>query len=89
MVTICTPSYNRIHTARLNWTHLMRAHDGTIQPFLQFVFVRQEETKDYMYKWGNYVAIVEVPKTMKDIQENVYEGGVGYVRRFIQRFAYH
>ena len=87
IVTILTPSFNRIHTARLNWNHLMKRNDGSIEPFLHFVFVRKEEAYDYISKWGNYVAIVEVPKKMEDIEEDVYEGGVGYVRRFIQRFA--
>ena len=87
LVTIMTPSFNRIHSARLNWNHLMKNKEGHLEQYFHFVFVRQEESEEYKSHWGNYVAIVEVPDKMKDVQVDVYQGGVGYVRRFIQRFA--
>ena len=87
LVTIMTPSFNRIHSARLNWNHLMKNNEGHLEQYFHFVFVRQEEAEEYKSHWGNYVAIVEVPDNMNDVQVDVYQGGVGYVRRFIQRFA--
>ena len=88
IITIFTPSFNRAKVARLNWNHLM--HDnGVKQPYLHFVFVRRKEFKQYARYWENFVAIVEVPDRMLDIEEDVCQGGIGYVRRFMQRFAYH
>ena len=88
--TICimTPSYGRHWKARLNYTHLFKTKSGDIEPYIHMVFVRKQDYKPYVQHWGNHVAIVEIPEEMVDIEENVNNGGIGYARRFIQRFCY-
>ena len=86
--TIMTPSFDAARHARLNYTHLFRTGGNQVAPFLHFVFVRSYEFEEYSAFWRHQVAIVELPKTMNDIEENVEQGGIGYARRFIQRFAY-
>ena len=89
MICIMTPSYGKFNNARLNYNHLMLNSEGTIQPFIHLVFVRKEEFQQYKLCWGNYVGIVEIPEEMLDIpDENVNNGGIGYARRFIQRFCH-
>ena len=88
--TICimTASYGRHWKARLNYNHVFKNDKGEIEPFIHMVFVRKQDSKPYVQYWGNYVAIVEIPEEMNDIEENVDIGGIGYARRFIQRFCY-
>ena len=88
-ITIMTPSINRIRFARINWYHLMENTSGNVEPYLHFVFVRKGEAEEYARERGNFVAIVEVPDEMKDVEVNVYQGGIGFIRRFIQRFAHY
>ncbi len=87
---IMSPSLNRVNTARLNLSHIMR-DGGTknkVADFLQFVFVRSGNYKQYLSEWGRRLAVVKLPDTMPDVDERVENGGVGYARRFIQRFAH-
>ena len=86
MICIMTPSYGKLANARLNYNHLMLREDGTIQPFIHLVFVRKIEFVQYQLHWGNLVGLVEIPEKMTDISENVNNGGIGYARRFIQRY---
>lgn len=84
MIHIMTPSHNRALSARLNWNHLMED-----KLYLHMVFVRSSQFSSYVAYWGNMIAVIELPETMTDISETVYNGGVGFARRFIQHFAHH
>ena len=66
----------------------MLNENGYVEPFLHFIFVRKSEFEAYFQNWGNFVAIVEMPDKMNDVTEDIDQGGVGYVRRFMQRFAH-
>ena len=87
VIYIMTPSSERCLTARLNWNHLF-IKDGRIVPFVHLVFVQKEEYEEYVKHWGNHVGIVQLPEEMNDIRETVSNGGIGYARRFIQRFCH-
>lgn len=87
MIFIMTPSYNRQLTATLNLTHLMTDHRRKNKKYIHIVFVRKHQFDQYKLAWGDSHAIVEIPENMTDIAENVSNGGIGYTRRFIQRFA--
>ena len=89
LVHLMTPSYRRASSARLNWNHLF-IRDGQIQPFIHFVFVRKSEFRRYKQIWGNYVGLVQLPDKMDDLGDmTVSNGGIGFARRFIQRFCHY
>ena len=88
LVYIMTPSYGRVGNARLNYNHLFLDENESLVPFIHCVFVRKSEYESYVLQWGNYVAVIEVPDEMTDVVENIDVGGIGYTRRFIQRFCF-
>ena len=92
LVHIMTPSFRRATVARLNWNHLMlteiKDSKKKVVPFIHVVFVRSSDYEEYKKVWGGYLAIVKLPETMDDIDETVHNGGIGFARRFIQRFAH-
>ena len=88
-VAIFTPSFNGAKSARLNYDHLMKTRSGDKVPYLHFVFVPSNQFEQYKMYWANKVALVEVPNKMNDILEDVNQGGIGFFRRFIMRFATH
>ena len=81
------PCYGRYWKVRLNYNHLFLDGSGNISPYIHLVFVRKQDYQLYVQHWGHFVAIIEIPEEMIDISENIYNGGVGYARRFIQRFC--
>ena len=89
MMIILTPSFHGAESARLNYDHLMKNEAGEKVPYLHFVFVQKNQFEQYSKFWENKVALVEVPNKMRDILEDVHQGGIGYFRRFMMHFATH
>ena len=89
MICLMTPSHGKAATARLNWNHLFMDENQLVKPFIHLVFVRKTEYAQYKQVWGNHLGIVQIPNEMKDCVSTVDNGGVGYARRFIQRFCYY
>lgn len=84
-VFIMSPSFGRADSARLQLRHLV----GPNMTYVHFIFVRPNEYDWYVSLWGLSHIVVKIPETMSDIKgETIYNGGVGYARRFIQRFAH-
>ena len=80
---IFTPTCHHPKTARLNYFHIMPSP----AEYIHILLVRPDEFLTYVNFWGGSHAIVKLPKTMPDVEETVYNGGVGYARRFAQWFA--
>jgi len=77
-----TPSSGRAERARLHWLHFA----GNMK-YAHFVFVPKSDFAAYQSHWCYTHAIVALPDTMTDVEENSANGGVGFSRRFIERFA--
>ena len=80
------PSRGRPNTARLNYNHMM-IENNQVSAYILTVFVCPDEFEDYKKVWEGHCALVKLNDTQPDIEENVYNGGIGFSRRFIQRFA--
>ena len=87
LMHILIPSRGRSDTARLNWNHMLLINKKEVVPYIQIVFVCPDEFKEYKDVWKGHCAIVKLPETLQDVEENVYVGGIGYSRRLIQHFA--
>ena len=87
LMHILIPSRGRGRTARLNWNHILLINKKEVIPYIQIVFVCPDEFKEYKDIWKGHCAIVKLPETLQDVEENVYNGGIGYSRRLIQHFA--
>ena len=86
LIHIMIPSRGRPDTSRLNYNHMM-IENNQVSAYVQIVFVCPDEFEDYKKVWEGHCALVKLNDTQPDIEENVFNGGIGFSRRFIQRFA--
>ncbi|CAH1787208.1 unnamed protein product [Owenia fusiformis] len=90
---IFTPTYGRPTTGTLNYcrTMVQANKDPNIRDtpsnYIHVLVVRPLEYDEYCVYWKNTHVILKLPETLSDVEEDVYEGGVGFARRFIQMFS--
>jgi len=82
MMWIFTPTCGRADVGRLCFRNFVGHND-----YFHFLFVRKEEFKAYQETAGRSHIIVTLSDTMTDVDVDCHNGGIGYARRFIQRFA--
>ncbi len=85
---IFTPSLRRSGIANLNLQHTMV--DPETRKFMRYIHVlvvQEEDFDSYCRCWQTTHAIIQLPEHMVDCQYDVKEGGIGFARLFIQRFA--
>ena len=83
---IFSPSYNRATDATINYYHTMVTENKKTQ-YVQILVVRPDDFNRYATLWQSTHAIIELPVCLPDCDVDMYSGGVGFARRFIQLFA--
>ena len=71
----------------LNYHHVMRVN-GRVANYVQVVVVRSEKFEAYRSTWGKVLVILQLPEELPNCECGPAEGGIGYARLFIQRFAF-
>ena len=85
---IFTPTLRRSGTGNLNLQHTMvDPQSRKCMRYIHVLVVREEDFDSYCRCWQTTHAIVQLPETMIDCEYDVEQGGIGFARLFIQRFA--
>ena len=71
----------------LNYHHVMQ-ENGRVINYVQVVVVRKEKFEAYRSTWGKVLVIVPLPEELPNCCLGPEDGGIGYARLFIQKFAF-
>ena len=71
----------------LNYHHVMQ-ENGRVINYVQVVVVRKEKFEAYRSTWGRVLVIVPLPEELPNCGLGPEDGGIGYARLFIQKFAF-
>ena len=71
----------------LNYHHVMQ-ENGRVINYVQVVVVRKENFEAYRSTWGKVLVIVPLPEELPNCGLGPEDGGIGYARLFIQKFAF-
>ena len=71
----------------LNYHHVMKDEEF-VANYFQVVVVRGEKFEAYRETWGKVLVILQLPEKLPNCGLGPDEGGIGYARLFIQKFAF-
>lgn len=70
-----------------NYHHVMQ-EKNRLASYVQVAVVRREKFLNYRAIWGKVLAIFQLPDKLPNCEVGADEGGIGYARLFIQKFAF-